>query len=62
MKDPMSLRLGDLAKPLLDRCKRTGETPSDVLRKALATFLDEDVPEMTQGFAVWCDQQSPREI
>lgn len=51
MKDPISLRLGDLAAPLLNRCGKTGETPSDLLRKALASFLDEELPEMAQGFA-----------
>lgn len=51
MKDPMSLRLGPLAGPLLLRCESTGETPSDVLRKALATELGLKAPEMPQGFA-----------
>lgn len=51
MKDPMSLRLGDLAEPLLKRCKKTGETPSDVLRLALAKELGVEVPAMAQGFA-----------
>jgi hypothetical protein len=51
MKDPMSLRLGPLAGPLLLRCKSTGETPSDVLRRALAKELGLEAPEMLQGFA-----------
>jgi hypothetical protein len=51
MKDPMSLRLGPLAGPLLKRCERTGETPSDVLRIALAKELGLEAPEMLQGFA-----------
>lgn len=51
MKDPMSLRIGPLAGPLLKRCERTGETPSDVLRIALAKELGMDAPEMLQGFA-----------
>ncbi len=58
MKDPMSLRLGDLAKPLLERCKKTGETPSDVCRKAIAAFLDEAVPEMRQGFAAMTERKA----
>jgi hypothetical protein len=51
MKDPISLRLGPLAGPLLLRCESTGETPSDVLRLALAKELGLDAPEMPQGFA-----------
>jgi hypothetical protein len=51
MKDPMSLRLGPLAGPLLLRCESTGETPSDVLRLALAKELGCDAPAMPQGFA-----------
>lgn len=51
MKDPMSLRLGPLAGLLLKRCERTGETPSDVLRIALAKELGTDAPAMAQGFA-----------
>lgn len=51
MKDPMSLRLGTLAGPLLQRCEKTGETPSDVLRIALARELGLEPPAMLQGFA-----------
>lgn len=51
MKDPMSLRLGPLAGPLLQRCESTGETPSEVIRKALAAELGLDAPAMPQGFA-----------
>lgn len=51
MKDPISLRLGPLVGPLLLRCKSTGETPSEVLRKALATELGMQAPMMLQGFA-----------
>lgn len=51
MKDPMSLRLGPLAGPLLRRCDSTGETPSDVLRLALAKELGLEAPAMPQGFA-----------
>lgn len=49
MKDPMSLRLGPLREPLLARCDRTGETPSDVLRLALAKELCVATPEMAPG-------------
>lgn len=51
MKDPISLRLGPLAGPLLLRCESTGETPSDVLRLALAKELGLEAPVMPQGFA-----------
>ena len=51
MKDPMSVRLGPLAEPLLLRCESTGETPSDVLRLALAKELGLEAPAMPQGFA-----------
>ncbi len=51
MKDPMSLRLGPLAGPLVSRCESTGETPSDVLRLALAKELGLEPPAMPQGFA-----------
>jgi|688.fasta_scaffold486833_1 hypothetical protein len=60
MKDPMSLRLGPLAGPLLKRCERTGETPSDVLRKALATELGLDAPEMLQGFAAMAPEKAAK--
>lgn len=51
MKDPMSLRLGDLSEPLLKRCGKTGETPSEVCRIALAKELGVELPEVRQGFA-----------
>ena len=51
MKDPMSLRLGDLAEPLLKRCGKTGETPSEVCRIAIAKELAVELPEVRQGFA-----------
>lgn len=59
MKDPMSL-LGDLAKPLLVRCKKTGESPSKVCRAAIAAYLDEDVPTMPQGFAAMTANKADR--
>ena len=46
MTDPMSLRLGELAGPLLARCDRTGETPSEVCRLALAKELRVEAPAM----------------
>ena len=58
MKDPMSLRLGPLAGPLLQRCKHTRETPSEVLRKALAKELGLDAPEMLQGFAAMSETKA----
>ena len=51
MTDPITLRLGDLSGPLVARCKKTGETPSAVIRAALAKELGVDIPEMAQGFA-----------
>jgi len=60
MKDPMSLRLGPLAGPLLKRCERTGETPSDVLRIALAKELGTDAPEMLQGFAAMSPKKAAK--
>lgn len=51
MKDPMSLRLGELRQPLLARCKKTGETPSEVTRLALSKELGVENPEVKQGFA-----------
>lgn len=51
MKDPMSLRLGELSGSLLKRCKQTGETPSEVCRIGLAKELGVPVPEAKQGFA-----------
>lgn len=56
MKDPISLRLGPLAGPLLKRCESTGETPSDVLRLALAKELGIGVPSMPQGFAAMSEK------
>ena len=60
MKDPMSLRLGDLAEPLLKRCKKTGETPSDVLRLALAKELGVELPDVRQGFAAMSAAKADR--
>ena len=60
MKEPMSLRLGPLAGPLLLRCKSTGETPSDVLRLALAKELGLEAPEMPQGFAAMSEKAAAK--
>ena len=60
MKDPMSLRLGPLAGPLLQRCERTGETPSEVCRIALAKELKEPIPEMAQGFAAMSEKKAAK--
>jgi len=60
MKEPMSLRLGPLAGPLLKRCESTGETPSDVLRKALAKELGIGVPAMPQGFAAMSEKKAAK--
>lgn len=60
MKDPMSLRLGPLARPLLERCEKTGETPSDVLRIALARELGLSAPEMPQGFAAMSETKAKK--
>lgn len=60
MKDPMSLRLGPLAGPLLQRCEKTGETPSDVLRIALAKELGISAPEMPQGFAAMSEKTAAK--
>ncbi len=56
----MSLRLGDLAEPLLKRCVKTGETPSDVLRLALAKELGVELPEMLRGFAAMDQRKADR--
>lgn len=60
MKDPISLRLGPLAGPLLLRCKSTEETPSEVIRKALAVELGIDVPAMPQGFAAMSESKAAK--
>jgi hypothetical protein len=60
MKEPMSLRLGPLAGPLLQRCERTGETPSDVLRLALAKELGLEAPSMPQGFAAMSEKTAAK--
>lgn len=60
MKDPISLRLGPLAGPLLLRCESTGETPSDVLRLALAKELGLEAPEMPQGFAAMSETKAAK--
>jgi len=60
MKDPMSLRLGPLAGPLLLRCESTGETPSEVCRIALAKELAEDIPAMPQGFAAMSEKTAAK--
>jgi len=60
MRDPMSLRLGPLAGPLLLRCESTGETPSDVLRLALAKELGLEPPAMPQGFASMSEKKAAK--
>lgn len=60
MKDPISLRLGPLAGPLLLRCESTGETPSEVLRLALAKELGREAPEMPQGFAAMSETKAAK--
>lgn len=47
--EKLTIRLGPLAGPLAERCERTGETPSEVVRKALARLLGEPLPEMPEG-------------
>lgn len=56
----MSLRLGPLAGPLLQRCESTGETPSDVLRLALAKELGLEAPKMPQGFAAMSEKTAAK--
>lgn len=56
----MSLRLGPLVEPLLKRCERTGETPSEVCRLAIAKELGVDAPEMAPGNVATLKQFAPK--
>ena len=38
-KDKLTVRLGYLAGPLFKHCSETGQTPSDVIRLAIARLL-----------------------
>lgn len=60
MNDPMTLRIGNLSGPLLARCKETGETPSAVIRAALAKELGVDEPLMAQGFAAMSETKAAK--
>lgn len=49
MKNKMTLLLGDLAEPLARHCERTGTTPSEAVRLAIAAMLGVSPPTMTSG-------------
>ncbi len=51
MKDPMSLRLGPLAGPVVAAAKAAGQSPSEWLREAASEKLGVKAPAMPQGFA-----------
>ena len=55
MKDPMSLRLGPLADPVIKAAKKSGATPSEWVRAAIAKQLGVDPPEMRAGSAANAD-------
>ncbi len=47
--DRLTIRLGPLKQPLDDYCQANGATRADVMREALAAFLNQPVPEMVVG-------------
>jgi hypothetical protein len=49
MNDRITFRLGPLAGPMADYCKKHGVTPSEAIRQALAKMLRVKVPEMRPG-------------
>lgn len=49
MKDPMSLRLGPLAEPIIGAAEAASQTPSEWIRAACAEKLGVDPPEMAAG-------------
>lgn len=49
MKDPMSLRLGPLAEPIIAAAEAASQTPSVWIRSACAEKLGVEPPEMVAG-------------
>jgi hypothetical protein len=47
--DRITFRLGPLAGPMSDYCKKHGVTPSEATRLALAKMLRVKVPQMPPG-------------
>lgn len=45
----LTLLLGDLAEPLARHCERTGTTPSEAVRVAIAAMLGVSPPQMVAG-------------
>jgi hypothetical protein len=56
MNDRITFRLGPLAGPMADYCKKHGVTPSEATRLALAKMLRVKVPEMPPGNPAIGDQ------
>lgn len=49
MKDPMSLRLGPLAEPIIEAAESARQTPSEWIRSACAEKLGIAPPKMIAG-------------
>jgi hypothetical protein len=47
--DRITFRLGPLAGPMAEYCKKHGVTPSEAIRMALAKMLRVKVPKMPPG-------------
>jgi hypothetical protein len=47
--DRITFRLGPLAGPMAEYCKKHGVTPSEAIRMALANMLRVKVPKMPPG-------------
>jgi hypothetical protein len=49
MSDRITFRLGPLAGPMADYCKKHSTTPSEAIRLALSRLLRVEAPEMSPG-------------
>lgn len=49
--DKISFRPGNLAGPMAERITETGETPSEYLRRVVASDIGIDTPEMRGNLA-----------
>lgn len=49
LPEKLTFRLGTLAGVVAAKLKRTGETPSEYLRRLIATDCGVDPPEMKEG-------------
>ncbi len=56
--DRLSLRLGVLREPLLQRAESVGKTPSQYIRSLLAKDLGVEEPEMKEGRPMTSEQAS----